>query len=48
MRSDFSLKKGRNINQKKGADSFLLLGNCVWLSVRMHIGERLNEGPRLQ
>ena len=25
-----------------------LLGNCVWLSGRVHIEGRLNEGPRLQ
>ena len=48
VKSDISKetrKKGRNNNEKGRRQ---LLDNCVWLSGRMHIQERLNEGPRLQ
>ena len=54
MRSDFSLKilgksdisKERKIEKAK---TIYDLGNYyLWLSGRMHIEERLNEGPRLQ
>ena len=43
-------EKGRHLqrtNNKKGRRQ-LLLGNCVWLSGRIYIEERLNEGPWLQ
>ena len=42
-----SPKKQENENKIKQKDARQLLGNyCVWLSGRMHIGERLNEQGR--
>ena len=43
-------RKGEKKKKKKGKikGRRQLLGNCVWLSGRMPIEERLNEGPRLQ
>ena len=38
-------KNKEETKTKKGRRHFL--GNCVWQSGRMHIEERLNEGPRL-
>ena len=34
--------------REKGHRELLLIANYVWLSGRTHIGERLDEGPRVQ
>ena len=40
------MKQEKEGNKTKEKDARQLLGNCVWLSGRMHIEERLNEQGR--